>query len=214
MFHIVVGIDQNRGIGNAGVLPWPKLKGDMKFYRELTTCPISERVEERYKLVGDDRHTTFSSYDELVNHLRDSPKLPACNDLRPNAVIMGRKTWDSLPEKFRPLPNRLNVILTRKQPLGESKNVLYATNFDEALERLIPRDIANIFVIGGRQIYDEALAHSDCDKIYLTDIKETFACDTYLPIFSDTFAKKTSGITLIDNGLHYQFNIFERWESL
>ena len=210
MFHIVVGIDQNRGIGNAGILPWPKLKGDMKFYRELTTCPIPGRVAERYKLVGGDRHTSFPSYDELVNHLRDCPKLPATVDLRPNAVIMGRKTWDSLPEKFRPLPNRLNVIVTHRRPLEESKNVLYVTNFDEALEGLMPREIANIFVIGGRQLYDEAIAHSDCDKIYLTKIKSTFTCDTYFPVFSDTFTKKYSGMTVTENGLQYQFNIFER----
>jgi dihydrofolate reductase len=210
MFHIVVGIDQNRGIGNAGTLPWPKLKGDMKFYRELTTCPISERIEQRYKLVGGDWHTTFSSYDELVNHLRDCSKLPAINDLRPNAVIMGRKTWDSLPEKFRPLPNRLNVIVTHRRPLEESKNVLYVTNFDEALERLIPGEIANIFVIGGRQLYNEALAHLDCDKIYLTKIKSTFTCDTHFPRFSDIFTQKSCGLSVIENGLHYQFNIFER----
>ena len=128
MFHIVVGIDQNRGIGKAGVLPWPKLKGDMKFYRELTTCPITKRVEQRYKLVDGDWHTTFSSYDELVNHLRDCPELPACNDLRPNAVIMGRKTWDSLPKKFRPLPNRCRQRLPYARHWKNSKRKAVGSN--------------------------------------------------------------------------------------
>ena len=75
MFHIVVGIDQNRGIGKSGVLPWPKLKGDMKFYRELTTCPITDRIDERYKLVITDEQEEFYDMDRDPNEL--SPLEPS-----------------------------------------------------------------------------------------------------------------------------------------
>jgi len=71
-----------------------------------------------------------------------------------NAVIMGRKTWESIPSKFRPLPQRINCILTRtlKQESNDSQIddfVLYFNSIDHCLEELSKKDnLENIFIIG------------------------------------------------------------------
>ncbi|MFT5170465.1 MAG: dihydrofolate reductase/thymidylate synthase, partial [Candidatus Marinamargulisbacteria bacterium] len=80
---------------------------------------------------------------------------------RQNAVIMGRLTWDSLPKSFRPLPDRLNIILTRNEALHLPEGVLKASSLETALEGLQTASLATkidqVFIIGGGEIYKEAL---------------------------------------------------------
>lgn len=106
-----------------------------------------------------------------------------CDPTKQNAVIMGRKTWDSLN---RPLVNRLNIVISRQTPseLKLPENILCAPDFPTALELVgkVP-NIENIFVIGGEQIYKQALFHPKCEKIYLTRIvsKHEIPVDTFFP---------------------------------
>ena len=74
-----------------------------------------------------------------------------------NAVIMGRKTWESLPERFRPLPGRVNMVLSRDKKLELPLGVLCSQSLDDALAQLFSVDIENVFVIGGAQIYVQAI---------------------------------------------------------
>jgi len=101
-----------------------------------------------------------------------------------NAVVMGRKTWESIPTKFRPLPNRLNVILTRNPDYSidvKDVEVPVHRSFPDALEALGQReDIGHIFVIGGAQIYKEALQHKGLSKVHFTKVYKDFQCDTFL----------------------------------
>jgi dihydrofolate reductase len=91
-------------------------------------------------------------------------------------VVMGRSTWDSLPDRFRPLPGRRNVVLTR-QPQWQGDGAEVAHSLDEALERL--RDLPRVFVIGGAQVY--ALALPRVDELLLTEIDHDFEGDTRFP---------------------------------
>ena len=104
-----------------------------------------------------------------------------------NAVVMGRKCWESIPAKFRPLPGRLNVVLSRKQQqrVDVDKTVIYATSFDDALQRIhASRErVHRVFVIGGSHVYAEALKHSQTRTVLWTLVHHDFACDTYLPEF-------------------------------
>ncbi|KAJ3351204.1 hypothetical protein GGF32_004424 [Allomyces javanicus] len=108
-----------------------------------------------------------------------------------NAVIMGRKTWESIPAKFRPLPDRVNVVLTRQpdvlRPSLPAGVDVYGT-LDAALTALSAQnDIAHIFVIGGGQVYAEALAHTACANVFLTEIdQELDGCDTWFPALDKT----------------------------
>jgi len=111
-----------------------------------------------------------------------------------NAVIMGRVTWESIPAKFRPLPDRLNVILTRdssKHPeLVESDDVIVCNSVDGAFDRLhadFRETVENVFVIGGAQIYKEAFKRDGLEKLYLTKVHKEFECDRFLEFDKERF---------------------------
>lgn len=106
-----------------------------------------------------------------------------------NAVIMGRKTWDSVPDRFRPLKGRLNVVLSRSFPSepwdgsGSDKEPIKLTSLTAALEGLSrSRNIGRVFVIGGAEIYKAALEAKETKRILLTRILTDFECDTIFPI--------------------------------
>lgn len=94
-----------------------------------------------------------------------------------HSVIMGRKTWDSLPRKFKPLPERQNIIITRNEsfPL-DHKIAVIANSFEEALSRVYS-SIA--WVMGGEEIYKLALPYTD--EIFLTVIQDMFDGDARFP---------------------------------
>lgn len=98
-----------------------------------------------------------------------------------NAVIMGRKTWDSVPPKFRPLPGRVNVVISRRAlELGD--DAIAAMSLDDALNQASTRDdVDQLFVIGGAEIYRQAFEHPRCRDIYLTRIDAAFETDAHIP---------------------------------
>jgi dihydrofolate reductase len=91
-------------------------------------------------------------------------------------VVMGRRTWDSLPERFRPLPGRRNVVVTRN-PAWHGEGAERAGSLDEAL-RLV-NGAERVFVIGGGQLYAEALPRAD--ELLLTEIEADVEGDTWFP---------------------------------
>ncbi|QPC64836.1 hypothetical protein HYE67_007067 [Fusarium culmorum] len=105
-----------------------------------------------------------------------------------NAVIMGRKTWDSIPTKFRPLKDRLNIVISRSAPLNlpdtvELTEPVRVQSLELALQYARARsDINRVFVIGGAQIYDAALKLPEARRILLTSIERDFDCDTFFPV--------------------------------
>lgn len=102
-----------------------------------------------------------------------------------NAVIMGRKTWASLPDKYRPLPRRHNLVISRQsQTLPPGAHA--ATSLPDALAQAAALAMCDqIFVVGGGQIYGEAVMHPRCQHIYLTEIDATYDCDTTLVALPD-----------------------------
>jgi len=100
---------------------------------------------------------------------------------RMNAVIMGRRTWDSVPSGRQPLRDRLNVVVSRS-PLALPAGMLAATSLQQALELARARpEVASLFVIGGAQIFHQAFAHPACRHIYVTRLAARFECDAFLP---------------------------------
>lgn len=128
-----------------------------------------------------------------------------------NIVIMGRKTWDSLPNK--PLPNRTNIVITRKTDnIGDANNNVFYLDLDNAKDFLSNKDRKNdnVFIIGGGQIYKELLPY--CDRIYLTRMYKSFEADTYFPdinIDNDWKLAEASEVKEIDN-IKYQFCTYDR----
>ncbi len=126
-----------------------------------------------------------------------------------NAVIMGRNTWLSLPEKFRPLPKRLNIVLSFEKSTDLPNEVLSCQSLDEALKNCEENNIKEIFVIGGGQIFATAINHPNCEKIYLTEVAGDFNCDIFFPAIPPIF-KKTAGHIDEDDGYQLDFAVYEK----
>lgn len=94
-----------------------------------------------------------------------------------NPVIMGRKTWDSLPERFRPLPGRTNIVVTRNTDWS-ADGVVRASSLEEAL-RIGAQHGDTVWVMGGAQIYAQALPLADV--VEMTIIHQDYAGDAYAP---------------------------------
>jgi dihydrofolate reductase len=120
-----------------------------------------------------------------------------------HAVVMGRKTWESLPEKVRPLPGRVNIVITR-QAGYEAPGAIIARSFEEALR--VAGDGA--FIIGGAEIYALALPHTS--RLYLTLIDDEKEGDIYFPAYEKEFTKIISDETHEWDGLTYRWLTLER----
>ena len=128
-----------------------------------------------------------------------------------NVVIMGRKTWDSIPKHHQPLSNRLNVVLSRQKNLDLPKGVLHYTSFDQALEELAKNDnIGEVFNIGGGKLYAETINHPNCNKIYITKIERTFNCDTFYPPIPSKFKKVEESKIFEENNIKFKFVVYKR----
>ena len=128
-----------------------------------------------------------------------------------NAVIMGRKTWASIPERFRPLSNRLNIILTRQKDWTTNEDALVAHSLDQALELVENASgIADVFVVGGGEIYKQAIDDARCTKLHITRIESSFDCDTHFPDPSAHYTEVDQGEILEEKGIPFRFTRWER----
>jgi len=208
-FSIVVAMDRKRGIGNKGDLPWPKLKGDMKFFRELTTCPDREAVEKRWGFRGEESGET-TAWSGVLGMLKFAHRLPEATEARNNAVIMGRKTWESLPLAYRPLPDRKNGVLSLLGYTAEGAGITHqATSWHQMLFDADRRETSEIMVIGGGQIFRVALSQTECAHLYVTEIDAAFECDTFFPETPD-FAPAAFSPWIEENGIRYRFTRWDR----
>ena len=157
MITIIVAYDENRVIGNNGTIPW-RIPEDFKHFKETTIgCPC----------------------------------------------IMGRRTWDSLPEMFKPLPKRPNIVVTTKTyemsledtsgyksglqrdcvwcPFNQP-SLTYVSSLERAIEFCkVSYPEKEIFIIGGSQIYNQALSNNLVDRILASEVKGTHDGDTFFP---------------------------------
>lgn len=124
-----------------------------------------------------------------------------------NAVIMGRITWDSIPPRFRPLDKRFNIVLTRQASLPLPEGVSLAIGLDNALEQAWNAGSENTFVIGGADVFAQAMHHPACRILYLTEIDHDFDCDTFLPDYAGDFEECSDAPaeTISENGVTYRF---------
>lgn len=122
-----------------------------------------------------------------------------------NAVIMGRKTWESLPERFRPLPGRTNVVLSHSL-VKTPPDVILAKSFDDAFAQLERQKFSGqIFVIGGGQIFSESLADRRCVKIYATHLDDDFNCDVFFPPLNADWTESKRCASSVYEGIRYAF---------
>ena len=127
-----------------------------------------------------------------------------------NAVIMGRRTWESVPDRFRPLPSRLNVVVTHDPNYDTAGKAIVATSLEDVLSRArAAPDIETLFIIGGGVLYRDALAHPACQTVYLTRIEGHRDCDAFFPPLEASFVLAEASARHEENGVGY---VFQRWE--
>ncbi|CAL5335140.1 unnamed protein product [Camellia sinensis] len=141
--------------------------------------------------------------------------LTTSDPVKKNAVIMGRKTWESIPLEHRPLPGRLNVVLTRSGSfdIATAENAVICGCMGSALELLAASpyclSIEKVFVIGGGQILREALNAPGCDAIHITEI------DNFIPaVDMSVFLPWYSSFPLVENNICYSFTTYVRVKNI
>jgi dihydrofolate reductase / thymidylate synthase len=143
------------------------------------------------------------------------------NKLLKNVVIMGRKTWESIPESFRPLKGRINIILSRTTKNTNTNDIFFSDSINSALkllETLENINKENIFIIGGASIYKETL--SRCNTLYITEIYKDFDCDTFFHAIPNEFKLTTVSNFIEDNNIYFRHitytkeNTLKEWTNL
>ena len=98
-------------------------------------------------------------------------------------VVMGRKNFESIPERFRPLSNRLNVILTRNKDF-EADACLVFNNMEDCISALSNRS-EKIYIIGGGEIYKQALELNLVEEMFISHVDCELDADTFFPIIDE-----------------------------
>ena len=123
-------------------------------------------------------------------------------------VIMGRKTWDSLPAQFRPLPGRSNIVITR-QTDWQHAGVLRANSLNEALQQTGAS--AEIWVIGGAQIY--AQAEPLASRVEATEIAATYDGDAFAPTLGARWLETAREARVSAKGIPFSFVTYQKTEE-
>ncbi|KAF2624767.1 hypothetical protein BU25DRAFT_347356 [Macroventuria anomochaeta] len=169
---LILATTPTLGIGKGGGLPWPQLKKEMGYFARVTKRTSPTGISE-----GD-------AAGEIANKRQ-----------RVNAVVMGRKTWDSIPERLRPLRGRVNVVVTRSvdgfrgklegEKQGEEgvEGPIVVGSVADALAQLqgdrVGAEVDKVMVIGGASIYEQALKLREARHVLLTKIQKEYECDTF-----------------------------------
>ncbi|TKA45368.1 hypothetical protein B0A54_04464 [Friedmanniomyces endolithicus] len=177
---LIVAATPKNGIGKNGALPWPMLKKEMAYFA---------RVTKRVPMPANTGSVQSDAW-----------KQANLEGTRRNVVIMGRKTWESIPPKFRPLKDRTNIVVStqdRSKLGGLPEEVLVARDIMsglEALERRVRDDgalpVGRAFVIGGASIYKAAMDLPQTKSILMTRIHKDYECDTF---FSEDLEDSRAG---------------------
>ena len=188
---LIVAMCKNNGIGCHNKIPW-RISEDMNYFFKKTSG--------NYGMIMRNKNSK-ENYTEDLNNSRIFKK---------NAVIMGRNTWESLPKKYKPLPHRVNIILSKsvkkQEEDGLNGDIVFSSSVDDAMSLLCngpeqddgcekgekgeKKHINHIWIIGGSSVYKEFMIRNmkntiKISKYYITYIDKHYDCDTYFPILEN-----------------------------
>ncbi len=127
-----------------------------------------------------------------------------------HCIITGRKNYESIPEKFRPLINRTNIVVTRQSDYA-APGALIAHSIEQAIEIAQKKAETEVFIIGGAEIYKQTM--SLANKLYITEVHHSFEGDAYFPVVDRNKWKEISRLDLPADDKHkysYSFCILDR----
>lgn len=135
-----------------------------------------------------------------------------------NAVISGKDTWFSIPEQFRPLSNRINIVISRTLNKDDVKSpdVYIASSFQDALDLIgsneyLRNAVESVVVIGGARLFEESLEHPWFSKCFYTAVETDFECDVHLSdrtvqYMRDNMVQRSGGKEIDENGVKYRYS--------
>ena len=150
---------------------------------------------------------------DLVWRLRDDMKFFS-ETTRGHAVITGRKNYESIPEKFRPLPHRTNIVVTRNATY-EAPGAQVVHSLETALDAASVAGAAEAFIIGGGEIYRQSLERGDIDRVLLTHVEAEPEGDTFFDLgaVAEGWNRTSLGRFDADERNEYAFEITEYTRS-
>uniref|UniRef100_A0ABK0L5E9 dihydrofolate reductase n=1 Tax=Rattus norvegicus TaxID=10116 RepID=A0ABK0L5E9_RAT len=137
-----------------------------------------------------------------------------------NLVIMGRKTWFSIPEKNRPLKDRINIVLSRELKEPPQGAHFLAKSLDDALKLIEQPELASkvdmVWVVGGSSVYQEAMNQPGHLRLFVTRIMQEFESDTFFPeidLEKYKLLPEYPGVLSEiqeEKGIKYKFEVYEK----
>ena len=173
-FKIIAAVEDNYGIGIDNRLPW-SFKKDLKHFSTTTKQAHVKQVHVKQA------------------HVKQA-SVP-----KKNAIVMGRKTWESIPGKM--LPGRDNLVLTRSTrstlspndpnppTVGEYNDLFFFNSFEAIHEFCLQQDYDTVWIIGGSSIYNYYIKQSYINELVITKINASYVCDTVFPKIPREFLK-------------------------
>ena len=155
-------------------------------------------------IVAYDRNRGIGRDNQLLWHLADDMsffKKMTSNQV----VIMGRKTYESLPERFRPLPNRTNIVITRSNLQSVHSDLVYVNTANAAISLAAEYQDKDVFVIGGGQIYKDMLPF--VQAIYATEVEASLDADTFFESLDATWTSELISSHLKNDKNDFDFKI-------
>lgn len=155
------------------------------------------------------KNRVIGKNNDLPWHLPDDMKY-FMQTTKGHHVILGRKNYDSLPEKFKPLPNRTNIVVTHQKDF-KANGCVIVHSIQDAIELAKKNNESEVFIIGGAEIYKLGLPASH--RLYLTEIDATIEGDTYFPEFKKVEWTETSRLHHSADERHkyaFDFVVYER----
>jgi len=154
------------------------------------------RAQARGGVIGKDGVMPWHLPEDLAHFKRVTLSHP---------VIMGRKTWDSIPPRFRPLPGRRNIVVTRQVDFDQN-GALRASSLREALQ--LCENAPQVWVIGGAQVYAQALPLAD--ELVVTEIDADFEGDAFAPAIGAEWQEVAREPLISSQGLPLAFITWQR----
>lgn len=138
-------------------------------------CGIGKENELPWNLKNEMKHFTSITKTSTIN----------LNKGKINAVVMGRNTWESIPDRFKPLSDRINIIVTSKAKdyKNDVEKMVYYVEDIKSIINLVDsknKQIQEVFIIGGVRLYNEFINSEYLNHLYLTEVYDDFDCDTCL----------------------------------
>lgn len=129
-------------------------------------------------IVAVGNHNEIGKNNDLLWHLPRDMKFFK-DTTNGHIVVMGRKNWESIPEKYRPLRNRENIVLTRNGSYT-ADGATVITDFS-MIPEAVKDDHKKCFIIGGAEIYKQAIEEGNVNEMYITHVDASFDADTFFP---------------------------------